>query len=92
MIWENKNFHCQARQLSEYGMLLVPEHKELIREDVQIKFELDSPHHSLSLSGIIAYAIDDGTGVRFKSMSTMQKTILREYVQARYADAANPAV
>ena len=92
MIWGKKNFPCHACQLSEYGILLVPEHKELVREDIQVTFDLDSPNHSLSLSGIVAYATDNGIGIRFKNMSTKQQTILKEYVQARAADTVNHAV
>ena len=92
MIWKKKNFPCHARQLSEYGILLAPDHKELVREDIQVKFDLDSPSYSLTLSGIVAYAIDNGIGIRFKDMSTKQETALKEYVQARAADAMNHAV
>ena len=88
LTWERKSFPCQARQLSEFGILVACEHKELVGKDIQIKLKLDSPHRSLSLSGIVAYAIDNGIGVRFKDLSAEQQPVLKDYVEARRYNSA----
>ena len=49
LTWKRKNFPCQARQLSEFGILLASEHKELVGQDIRLKLDLDSPSRSLSL-------------------------------------------
>jgi hypothetical protein len=83
LTWERKSFPCQARQLSEFGILLACEHKELVGKDIQVRLKLDSPSRSLSLSGIVAYAIDNEIGVRFKDLSAEQQPVLKDYVEAR---------
>ena len=90
LTWQGKDFPCQGRQLSEFGILLAPGHKELVSEGIQVKFNLDSPSRSLSLSGIVAYAIPNGIGIRFKDLSAQQQTVLNEYVQTRAAGTVNP--
>jgi hypothetical protein len=64
----------------------------MVSEDIQVKFDLDSPGGSLSLSGIVAYAIHNAIGIRFKDLSADQQTVLREYVQTRAAGTLNPVV
>jgi PilZ domain len=59
------------------------EHKELVGKDIQVRLKLDSPSRSLSLSGIVAYAIDNEIGVRFKDLSAEQQPVLKDYVEAR---------
>jgi hypothetical protein len=83
LTWERKSFPCQARQLSEFGILVACEHKELVGKDIQVRLKLDSPSRSLSLSGIVAYAIDNEIGVRFKDLSAEQQPVLKDYVEAR---------
>ena len=83
LTWERKSFPCQARQLSEFGILVACEHKELVGKEIQVKLKLDSPSRSLSLSGIVAYAIDTGIGVRFNDLSAEQQALLKDYVEAR---------
>jgi len=83
LTWKRKNFPCQARQLSEFGILVASEHKELVGEDIQLRLELDSPSRSLSLSGIVVYAVDQGIGVRFEHISPEQQPVLKDYVEAR---------
>ena len=83
LTWERKNFPCQARQLSEFGILLASEHKELVGENVRVRLNLDSPTRSLPLSGIVAYAVDNGIGVRFEEVPAERQAVLKDYVQAR---------
>lgn len=83
LTWERKSFPCHARQLSEFGILVTCDHEELVGKDIQVKLKLDSPSRLLSLSGIVAYAIDNGIGVCFKDLSAEQQPVLKDYVDAR---------
>ena len=90
--WKKKNFPCHARQLSEFGILLASDHKELVGEDIRLKLDLDAPNRSLSLAGIVVYAIEKGIGVRFEAVSPEDQPVLKSYVQARGIGVEKPAL
>jgi hypothetical protein len=85
-----KRFNFKAVQLSEFGVLVGPPRKELVGEDVGAELSLEPPSPSVSVSGVVFYAVDDGIGVRFESMSPAQQAILKEYVQVRGIGVAKP--
>ena len=77
---EKNRFYCQAHQLSEFGILVTPTQKKLIGQIVKIDLLPEHPNHRLSLSGVVAYAIDSGLGIRFTDMGPEQQFTLKRYV------------
>jgi PilZ domain-containing protein len=82
LIWKGKRIHCQARNLSEAGVLLATSHKELVGENIQIQLLLQPPSPSLLLTGSVIYVVPSGIGVRFKEVSPEQRPVLQTYLQA----------
>ena len=80
--WGSKHYKCQARQLSEFGILLTPPRKELVGENIGVRFALQKPKSSFNLSGVVVYAADSGFGIRFESNETEQLSSLHNYVQS----------
>src|ERR1035437_3876133 len=77
--WGRKQYRCQARELSEFGILLASTHKELAG-DVGVELGLNPGSTSVSLKGVVAYATDTGVAVRFKNISSEQRTVLKNYI------------
>ncbi len=75
-----KEFNCQALELSEFGILLMSTHKELVGKDVEIGLTLNAIQGVLSLDGIVAYATEAGLGVRFKKLTEETCASLKYYV------------
>src|SRR5690349_19247784 len=77
-----KKFHCEARNLSEAGVLFATSHKELVGENVQVQLALQPPHPALLLNGVVIYVVPSGIGVRFKELSAENRAVLQSYLQA----------
>lgn len=60
---------------------MIPTEKKLIGEIVKIDLLPEPPNHSLSLFGIVAYAIDSGIGIRFTDLQPEQQSELKRYVE-----------
>ena|ERR1035437_2197292 len=86
--WGRKQYRCQARELSEFGILLVSKHKGLAG-DVGVELGLNPAGTSVFLEGVVAYTTDTGFAVRFKDISSEQRTVLKDYIQARGGNTAN---
>ena len=82
LIWKGKRFHCDARNLSEAGILLATSHKEMVGENIQLELLLQPPSPALLLSGTVVYFIPSGIGVRFREVSSEQRTVLQSYLEA----------
>ena len=80
--WGRKQYRCQARELSEFGILLASTHKELLG-DVGIELGLNPSGTALSLAGVVAYTTDTGFAVRFKDISSEHRNVLKDYIQAQ---------
>jgi hypothetical protein len=90
LIWNGKKFHCEARNLSERGILLATSHKELVGENIQLQLVLQSPSPSLLLAGTVIYVLPSGIGVRFKEVTPEQLPVLQTYLQAHGIDLLKP--
>src|SRR5258706_10445380 len=82
ILWQGRNrLRCQTRQLSEFGMLVATNQRQLVGERIQVDFALDSPIPALSLSATVSYAIDAGIGIRFDSLDLGQRLALQDYIR-----------
>jgi len=81
LIWKGKKYHCDARNLSEAGILLATSHKELVGQDIRLQLLLQSPSPSLLLNGTVIYIVPSGIGVRFKEVAPEQRPVLQTYMQ-----------
>ena len=82
MIWKGKRFHCDARNLSEAGILLATSHKEMVGENIQLELLLQPPNPALLLTGTVIYVIASEIGVRFREVLSEQRTALQSYLEA----------
>jgi hypothetical protein len=64
-------------------MLVASPEKELVGERVQVDLNLERPSPSVSLSGVVVYALDSGIGIRFEGVLPRHSACLKNYVQAR---------
>ena len=80
--WGKKQYQCQARQLSDFGILLTPPRKELVGENIGVRFALGKPKSAFNLSGVVVYAAESGCGIRFESNNPEQLTSLHNYVHS----------
>ena len=87
---DRKQFRWQARELSEYGILVESPHKELVGEDVQLALALNPNEPPLSLMGVVAYTTGSGIAIRFKNVSPENQVTLRAYVQASGIGISRP--
>ena len=88
-----KRSRCHAHQLSEFGILVTPKQDVPIGETVQTHLLFELPNPTLSLFGIVAYALDSGTGIRFTNVPPEQQFTLKRYVEAlRKRPEAGPEV
>lgn len=83
-----KQYRLQAREFSEFGILLASTYKELVGEDVTVELTLNPTSPSLSLEGVIAYATDTNVAIRFKNISPEHRAILKSYIQAHSSNSA----
>ena len=90
LTWGRKQFRCQARQLSEFGIFVGSTHHELVGENVQVNVTLESSTPPLSLLGIVIYATDSGLGIRFEDVTPEHHASLKSYVQARGIGVVKP--
>ncbi|MBI4442723.1 MAG: PilZ domain-containing protein [Acidobacteria bacterium] len=89
--WGRRQYKWQAVEFSEYGILLVAPHKELVGQEISIQLTLEPPDTPLALQGMVVYSIAAGLGVRFKNVSMQQQAILTHYVQQRGIGIAKPS-
>lgn len=90
-----KQFRWQARELSEYGILVASPNvaspnKELVGEDVQLALSWNPNEPPLSLLGVVVYSTDSGIGIRFKNVSPENQVTLRAYAQVRGIGISRP--
>ena len=83
LIAGKKKFRSRVLQLSEFGILVASAHKDLIGQKIRVDLSLEPPHQSLSLSAVVVYTNNGGTGIRFEDESAAQHALLKSYVQAR---------
>src|SRR5512140_2188333 len=72
--FDKKRSYCRARQLSDLGMLVTPSQNNIIGAIVRIDLLPELPNRKLCLSGIVAYSIDSGTGIRFTEIRSEQQS------------------
>lgn len=83
LTWGKSRIRSQARQFSEFGILLASTRKDLVGENVRLDLALEPPNPHVSLPGLVVYATDDGIGIRFEAILPEQHVTLKKYVQAR---------
>ena len=72
----------QAREFSEYGILVSASHKELIGQEVQVGLTLNPGESAISVNGTVVYGTDTSIGVRFKNVPSEDQQTLRAYALA----------
>ncbi len=72
----------QAREFSEYGILVSASHKELIGQEVQVGLTLNPGESAISVDGTVVYGTDTSIGVRFKNVPAEDQQTLRAYALA----------
>jgi len=77
-----KQHRCQAKELSEYGVLVAAPIKELVGQEVQIGLLLNPGEKPLSVDGTIVYGTETSVGIRFKNVPPDDQQTLRAYAQA----------
>ena len=82
LTWRRKEHRLQARELSEYGILVSAAHKELIGQEVQIGLTLNPGESPLSVGGTVVYGTDTSIGIRFKNVPSEDQQTLRAYAMA----------
>ncbi len=85
-----KQYRCQAREFSEFGILLACSNKDLVGKDVDVDLALDATEPPVSLKGVVAYATENGVGVRFKNVSSDQRALFKAYIQVRSTTKPQP--
>ena len=80
--WGRKQHKSQAKELSEYGILVAPSQKELVGQEVQLGLSLNPNEGPLTVQGIVVYGTDTSIGIRFKNVPADEQRILRAYAQA----------
>ena len=79
--WGRKQYRWQAREFSEFGILLAATLKEVVGEDVDLDLHMEPTDSSISLKGVVVYSTAAGVGVRFKNLSPEQVATFRAYIQ-----------
>jgi hypothetical protein len=84
--------HTQAKQLSEFGMLIAPlDHPRLLFEKhVQLHFALPGDKENYRVRGFCAYVTPIAAGVRFESIPDDLKQKLSVFVNEEGATPAGP--
>lgn len=77
-----KQHRGQAKELSEYGVLVASQIKELVGQEVQIGLLLNPGEKPLSVDGTVVYGTDTSVGIRFKNVPPDDQQTLRAYAQA----------
>ena len=93
--WGRKQYRWQARELSEYGILVASPKvaspsQELVGEDVQLALSLNLKDPPFSLLGVAVYSTDAGVGIRFKNVSPENQVTLRAYAQVHGIGISRP--
>lgn len=92
LVLGRKQYRCKAREFSEFGILLACNNKDLVGRDVGVDLTLDPGQSFVSLKGVVAYATESAVGVRFKNLSSEQRSLLKGYIQAHETTAKNQSV
>jgi hypothetical protein len=77
-----KRFYCQALQLSQGGVLLNTQQKELIGKEVRLELVLDPSDTGLRVSGTVRYVVPSGIGARFEGLISEQRELLQAFLEA----------
>lgn len=77
-----KQQRCQAKELSEYGIMVATPAKELVGQEVQLGLTLNPNEGPLAVDGTVVYGTDTSIGIRFKNVPQEEQRILRAYAQA----------
>src|SRR4026208_2455123 len=75
-----KRFCCQALQLSQGGVLLNTQQKELVGKDVRLELVLEPSGTGLRVSGTVGYVAPNGIGVRFEELTPEQRELLQAFL------------
>jgi hypothetical protein len=82
LTWRRKEHRLQAREFSEYGILVASDQKDLIGEEVQVGLALNAGESPISLDGTVVYGTDAAIGIRFKNVPSEDQQTLRAYAMA----------
>ena len=85
-----KQHRCQAKELSEYGILVATASKDLVGQDVQIGLLLNPNESPLALDGTVVYGTETSIGIRFKNVPPDDQRLLRSYAQAHGIGIVRP--
>lgn len=80
--WRRKEHRLQAREFSEYGILVSAAHKEMIGQEVQIGLTLNPEESPLNVDGTVVYGTDTSIAIRFKNVPSDDQRTLRSYALA----------
>lgn len=85
-----KQHRSQAKQFSEYGVLVASPIKELVGQDVQVGLLLNPGEKPVTVPGIVVYGTDTSIGIRFKNVPAEDQQTLRAYAQAHGIGISRP--
>ena len=88
--WGRKQHKLQAKEFSEYGILLACPQKELVGQEVQLGLSLNANESPLAVGGTVVYGTDTSIGIRFKNVPQEEQRILRAYAQAHGIGIVRP--
>jgi hypothetical protein len=90
LTWRRKEHRLQAREFSEYGILVAAAHKEMIGQDVQVGLALNAGESPLTVDGTVVYGTDTSIGIRFKNVPSSDQQTLRAYALAHGIGISRP--
>ena len=85
-----KQHRCEAKELSEYGILVATPSKDLVGQEVQIRLSLNPNESPLAVEGVVVYGTDTSIGIRFKNVPREEQQILRSYAHAHGIGIGRP--
>ena len=88
--WGRKQHKSQAKEFSEYGILLASPQKELVGQEVQLGLSLNANESPLAVAGTVVYGTETSIGIRFKNVPQEEQRILRAYAQAHGIGIVRP--
>ena len=88
--WGRKQHKWQAKEFSEYGILVASSSKELVGQEVQLGLLLNPDESPLTVEGTVVYGTDTSIGIRFKNVPQQEQRILRAYAQAHGIGIVRP--
>ena len=85
-----KQHKWQAKEFSEYGILVASASKELVGQEVQLGLSLNPSEGPLAVAGTVVYGTDTSIGIRFKNVPAEDRQTLRAYAQAHGIGISRP--